>query len=148
MGRIAWTLFLFLIPFLFPNIASPSQDEGSAIVGRWLREDKKNYIVEIYKCGEKYCGKIVWMKEPNDEQGNPRKDLENPDQDLRGQPLIGLDVLESFAFLGQKKWDGGTIYSFNRGKKYNAKISMDGAKLQLTASILFFSRTYSWIKVK
>lgn len=147
MAQTSWTLFL-LIPFLFPNISSPSQDEAGIIEGRWLREDKKNYIVEIYQCGEKYCGKIVWMKEPNDDQGKPRKDLENPDQNLRDQPLIGLDVLENFTFLGESKWEDGTIYSFNRGKKYNAKISMEGNKLQLSASILFFSRTYTWIRVK
>ena len=146
MGQKLWCLFLLI--FSFSNNPILAQNQGNTIEGRWLREDKKNYIVEIYRCADKYCGKIVWMKEPNNDQGQPRKDTENPEKALRERPLIGMDILETFDYLGENKWDGGTIYSFNRGKKYDAKINLKGNKLQLTASILFFSKSYTWIRVE
>ncbi|HBB58478.1 MAG TPA: DUF2147 domain-containing protein, partial [Chitinophagaceae bacterium] len=36
-----------------------------AIVGVW-KTGEGNAMVRIYKNGEKYQGKIVWLKEPND----------------------------------------------------------------------------------
>ena len=125
----------------FPLKAQSATD----LEGIWLREDKKNYKVKMYACGDSYCGKIIWLKEPNDEQGNPRLDRNNPDPQKRGQPLLGIDVLTGFKFDG-KAWKGGKIYSFNRGKYYDAQIKFRDEKLYITVSVLFFSKTYSWIK--
>ena len=122
-----------------------SAQSASDLEGVWLREDKKNYKVEMYACGDHYCGKIVWLKEPNDEQGNPRIDRNNPDPQKRTQPLLGIDVLTGFKFDGNA-WKGGKIYSFNRGKYYNAQIKLRDQKLYITVSVLFFSKTYTWIK--
>lgn len=115
------------------------------IEGIWLRGDKKNYKVEIYPCGELYCGKIIWLKEPLDENGNPRLDKYNPDPLQRQRPLMGIDVLTGFKFNGES-WKGGKIYSFNRGKFYDAQIKLKEDQLQLMVSILFFSKNYNWLK--
>lgn len=136
---------LFLVLCYWVSALSIEAQSASDLEGVWLREDKKNYKVEIYPCGDKYCGKIVWLKEPNDPQGQPRIDLNNPDPARRNQPLLGMDVLTGFKFDGEV-WKGGKIYSFNRGKHYDAKIRLKDQKLYLTAYILFFSKTYTWIK--
>lgn len=115
------------------------------IQGTWLRQDKKNYQVEIYKCGDSYCGKIVWLREPNDQQGNPRVDENNGDPQKRDRPLLGLEVLTGFKFDG-KAWKGGQIYSFRRGKQYDAQLKLKEDVLYLTISILFISKSYTWIK--
>lgn len=139
--KVTWLTIVVIYCVTWSSPAQNAQD----LEGIWLRGDKKNYKVEMYPCGDQYCGKIIWLKDPNDEQGNPRTDSNNPDPSKRGQPLMGLDVLIGFKFDG-KAWKGGKIYSFNRGKYYDAQIKMKEEKLYLTVSILFFSKTYTWIK--
>jgi uncharacterized protein (DUF2147 family) len=39
------------------------------ILGVWLNQEKDAKI-EIFKCGEKYCGKVVWLKDPNYPEGS------------------------------------------------------------------------------
>ncbi len=136
--------FIALIPLCLLCISTSAQSAGD-IEGIWLRGDKKNYKVEIYPCGAKYCGKLVWLKEATDEDGNPRKDINNPDKSKRNNPLLGTDVLRNFNFDG-RSWKGGQVYSFNRGKYYDAQIKLKENTLHLSISILFFSRNYTWIK--
>ena len=59
----------FALSFLI-NINGLSGQDGSDLEGTWLREDKQNYKVEIAQQHGVYNGKIVWMKEPWDEDGN------------------------------------------------------------------------------
>ena len=135
-------LYIMVLCSIFNEATAQQAD---AIKGVWLRADKQNYKVEIYQCGELYCGKLVWLKEPNDENGQPRKDLKNPDKSKRANLLVGTDVLRDFKFK-DGNWIEGQVYSFNRGKYYDAIIQHTGETLQLTVSILFFTRNYTWIK--
>jgi uncharacterized protein (DUF2147 family) len=57
---------------LFMGLFSFAQQTNSdAIIGSWFNQEKDG-VVEIYKSGSTYSGKIVWMKTPNDENGNPK----------------------------------------------------------------------------
>ena len=38
--------------------------------------------IEIYKKGQSYFGKIVWLKEPKDAKGNAKLDYKNPNESL------------------------------------------------------------------
>ncbi len=49
------------------------------ITGTWYNAEKDAKI-QIYKSGEKYYGKIVWLKNPNDANGNPKTDVKNTDK--------------------------------------------------------------------
>ena len=52
-------------------------DNPDGIVGVW-KTGEGTAMVRIYKNGDKYQGKIVWLKEPNDpETGKPKVD-KNP----------------------------------------------------------------------
>ena len=47
---------------------------------------KKKIIITIEKEKDKsYSGYITWMKYPNDENGKPKTDPLNPDEDLRNR---------------------------------------------------------------
>ena len=48
---------LFWVSF----VQAQNQD---AIVAQWWNQEKEAQI-EIYPCEGKYCGKIVWLKEPH-----------------------------------------------------------------------------------
>ena len=52
--------------------------DGDVLLGKWWNGPKDAHI-EIYKCGDKFCGKIVFLSEPNEVDGTPKIDDENPE---------------------------------------------------------------------
>jgi hypothetical protein len=60
--------------------------------GRWLTENGDGAI-ELYDCADKLCGRLVWMKQPLDKNGQPLTDVRNATPELRTRRLCGLAVL-------------------------------------------------------
>jgi len=117
--------------------------DPDAIIGKWLTSDK-DAIIEFYKCGKKYCGRIVWAKEPN------KKDIHNPDPSLRNRPLLGATILEGFEFNGKNEWVHGRIYDPDNGKKYKCKLKIDkDGILEVRGYMLIplFGKTVKWTRV-
>lgn len=124
-------------------------DEGDAILGKWLTAGEKS-VVEIYKCGERYCGKIVWLKEPLDKEGKEKLDTKNPDETKRGRKILGLQILSGFKYKGDNKWGDGRIYDPEKGKTYKCKAKLEGDNLKLRGYIGFslIGRTTTWTRKK
>lgn len=118
-------------------------------VGIWLIGDKKAKV-EIYQKDNELEGKVVWMKEPLDEKGEPKLDTKNPDESLRKRPVLNLVFLKGFKKeLGENKWSGGTIYDAKNGKTYKAWIKIideKNMKLHGYVGISLFGRTDDWTK--
>ena len=73
--------------------------------------------MEIYQEQGKFFGKIILLKSPNDTNGKPLMDTENPDKSKRNTPLVGLTMLKDFKYKNNK-WEDGTIYDPEDGKTY------------------------------
>jgi uncharacterized protein (DUF2147 family) len=97
------------------------------IIGKWINPSGEGQI-EIYKRGDKYFGKLVWLKEPSDERGKPKTDLKNPNENQRSKPILGLEILKNFVF-DDGKWEDGTIYDPKSGKTYSCKLSLKNNNL-------------------
>jgi uncharacterized protein (DUF2147 family) len=97
------------------------------IKGKWLTEEGKGQVL-MEDCGGKVCGKIVWLKEPNDKDGKPQADVLNEDPSLRGRPVVGIKLTE-MAPEGDV-WKG-TIYNPEDGKTYKGEVKLqpDGTLL-------------------
>jgi uncharacterized protein (DUF2147 family) len=115
--------FLLLVSFAI------AADEDR-ILGLWNTAEK-DCKIEIFKCGDKYCGRIAWLKEPlypaDDGMGmggRPIVDRQNPNPDLRSRPLVGLQLMEGFTYIGKNVWEKGTIYSPESGKTYKCKMTL------------------------
>lgn len=133
---------------------------ADAVTGVWLTEegDKGGRArVEVKQEGGEYVGRIVWLEEPKfpsgPHEGEAKIDLENPDEDLRDRPIIGLPILEGMTYEGDGTWSGGTIYDPANGKTYKAKMSLDSADdntLDVRGFIGFslFGRTTTWKRVE
>ncbi len=121
--------------------------EGDAILGQWLTAEGLS-AVEIYKCGDAYCGKIVWLKEPLDKEGKEKTDINNPDESLRSRKLMGLQILEGLKYKGNNEYKGGKIYDPKKGKTYKCKARLEGGKLKLRGYIGFslIGRTSTWTR--
>lgn len=115
----------------------------------WYNAEKTSKI-QIYKAVDgKYYGKITWLKDPNDANGKPRTDINNPKENLRNTPLLNYPMLKGFT---QNKddaniYEDGTVYDPRNGKTYCGKLTVDGKELKLKGFICglsLFSRTNVW----
>ena len=126
-------------------------DNPDAIVGTWLTSGK-NGKIQIYKEGNKYFGKLVWIDPPNDPKTNRTKvDNNNPDPQKRNQPLLGLVLLRDFRYDGDNVWDSGKIYDPESGKVYSCKMTLSGnntLEVRGYVGISLIGRTDTWQRVK
>jgi uncharacterized protein (DUF2147 family) len=103
--------------------------EPDDILGSWLTEGGDS-CVEIFRKDDRYFAKITSLREPNftpgeveGMDGKPRIDIHNPDESLREQSLIGLELMKNFKFNG-KQWVNGRIYDPDNGKTYKCKMTL------------------------
>lgn len=118
-----------------------------AILGYWKTGDGKA-IVQIYKTGDKYFGKIIWLQEPIDpETGKAKVDKKNSDDKLKTRPIIGLENLRDFKFVKKGLWEEGKIYDPKGGEDYSCTIKMiDDNTIEVRGyvGISLFGRTDTW----
>jgi uncharacterized protein (DUF2147 family) len=139
--------FALLIAMIFCLAASAQK--GDAILGQWVNPNGQDHIL-IYKKGNKYFGKLDWIKFPNDEQGKPKTDKNNPDKALQSRPDLGLELLKDFTFDGDDVYEDGTIYDPKSGKTYSCKMTLDGNNLKIRGYVLLslFGRSEVWTRLK
>lgn len=137
-------IFFFLLITIF------CQSQSEEILGIWLEEEKQSKI-EIYKEDNLFFGKIIWLKEPLDENGKEKLDKENPNISLQKKPINGLIIMRKLKYINEGKWSNGEIYDARSGKTYSLEVNMrDHNKLDLRGYLGFtlFGRTTSWSRVK
>ena len=136
---------IYLITFLL--LLTISMFGQNQIIGKWLSEDKEA-ITEIYEHSGKFYGKIVWLKKPNDENGNILKDTENPDIKLRQRTISDLVIVNNLSYKN-KEWVDGTVYDPKTGKTYDCKLWLtDNNTLNLRGYARFFHSTETWSRTK
>lgn len=140
-------LTTMLLGFLFLSLTLTAQSSKTAIVGTWLNQEK-TAKVEIYQQGEKFFGKIIWLKEPN-ENGSPKTDNKNPDNSKHNDPIIGLVMLRNLEFDGKSTWENGTIYDARTGKTYSCYLTLQAdntLKVRGYVGISLLGQTNIWTK--
>ena len=127
-------------------IGSPA---GAAeATGVWLTESKKAHV-EIYPCGTDLCGKIVWLKEPNDESGKPKVDKENPVDAKKSAPLLGSNMITGMKMERPGRWTDGEIYNAEDGKTYTSVMDLtDDSTLKVAGCVWIFCKDQVWTRVK
>ena len=148
-------LSMLTILFLSPVLKLSAQDfSADDVIGVWLNEDKDAHV-EIYKDGNKYFGKIIWLKNPiDDETGKPKLDNKNEDVSLQSRPVMGMLLLKDFVFDGDDEWEDGEIYDPKSGKTYSCYMEFpdedDKTNLKIRGfiGISLLGRTTYWTKVK
>ncbi|ULQ57220.1 DUF2147 domain-containing protein [Flavihumibacter rivuli] len=132
------------------TLLKSTNNSPDAIVGIWKTESGKGHV-QIYKQGEKYFGKIVWLKEPNDEQGKPKLDSKNENTKLRTRPILGIVNLRDFRFAKPGLWEDGRIYNPEDGEDYKCKITLkDPNKIEVRGfiGISLIGKTQVWTREK
>lgn len=118
------TLLVLSLAFLF-MAAKPVQNiTADSIMGDWYSE-KKESVIRIEKRNGKYYGRLVWISKPNNEDGQPKLDKNNPDEKLRSQPLQGLTIIHNLEYNDDNEWEDGDIYDPRSGKTYSCEASLE-----------------------
>lgn len=141
-----YALIVAWVSMGFVTSLAPNPDD---IIGVWLSRDGKGQV-QIYKEGEKYFGKLIWLKEPNGPKGNAKLDANNPDEKLRTKPLLGALMLRNFKY-DDGEWNGGRIYDPQNGKDYKCYIKLKDPKTLSVRGYIGFSllgRTEVWTRVR
>ena len=139
--------FLFLKTFLFSLIAL-SQNKADDIVGIWLTNGKEPAKIEIYRSGEKFYGRIIWLQNPI-KDGKQKTDVNNPDKAKRNNSIIGLVMLTGFRFDGDDEWKDGDIYDPESGKTYSCYLTFkdkNTLKVRGYIGVSLFGRTEIWTR--
>ena len=137
-------IIISMVAMLAPLAAAFAQD----VVGKWKLDDG-SAIVEVYKQGDAFNGKIVWLQDPTEPDGSPAVDTNNPDAKLRSRKLIGLNMLSSLKKSGAE-YTGGSIYDPGNGKTYNCSMIVEGDVLKVRGSLDkkgLLGRTMDWYRV-
>jgi uncharacterized protein (DUF2147 family) len=143
-------LLTVLLGTLLNNQLSAQDYSSDAIIGVWETGSGKARV-NIIKSGNYYYGRIVWLREPNNEEGKPKVDKNNPDESKITSPLLGMRMLAGFEFKGNNVWEDGTIYDPESGSTYNCIISLtDNNSMNIRGfiGISAFGRTDVWRRLE
>lgn len=141
-------LAVFIATVLLLPFNTYAQNKADDIIGIWLTGGKEPAKIQVYKSGDKFYGKIIWLKTPTD-NGKPKLDTNNPDKAKRSNPVIGLIMLIGFKFDGDDEWKGGDIYDPESGKTYSCYMylkNMNTLKVRGYVGISFLGRTETWAR--
>ncbi|MEM6631802.1 MAG: DUF2147 domain-containing protein [Bacteroidota bacterium] len=122
----------FYLIIIFSLATLLNRAPSDAIIGEYWAEDKSGKIA-VFKCENKYCGRIIWRKENG-------KDTKNPDERKRDRDIVGSQFLHDFQYNADEKiWDGGSLYSFDDGNTYKGKMWLEdsGKTLKMRGYIGF-----------
>jgi uncharacterized protein (DUF2147 family) len=116
------------------------------VAGLWIDHTGRG-AVEIVPCAQNLCGRIVWLKEPNDKSGHPLRDTKNEDRAKRSQPICGLQILGGLQQMSDGSWDKGWIYDPEQGSSFDVELrlmSPDVLQVKGYKGLKFLSETYQW----
>ena len=88
--------------------------------GLWLTENQRSAI-RVEKCDKGLCGRIAWIIEDG-----LQFDEHNPQENLRRQPMCGLEIMHSFtrSTSNPNDWSDGHIYKADEGDIYKANVTV------------------------
>lgn len=126
-------------------------DKKNGTFGIWLTDGGESKV-EVYPCGASLCGKIIWLKEPNYGTAHPlagqaKRDRNNKNKARHTTPIIGLQILSKSKWdADDQRWEDGEIYSPKKGKTFESRIWLDGAKLKVRGYSGWLHETKTWTR--
>jgi uncharacterized protein (DUF2147 family) len=134
------------LTLLAAPLATAARADPAAMLGTWIDHTGRG-AVEFSRCGGNVCGRLVWMKEPNDEKGKPFTDGNNPDPARRARTVCGLQIIGDAAPQADGSLDKGWIYNPEDGKSYSVElrlISPNVLRVHGYAGLKFLGESFVW----
>ncbi len=130
-----------------------SQNKAEKICGVYLVIEKSEVSkVKVSRMSNgNFEGKIIWMKNPNFEDGTPKTDVMNPDPKLQKTPADKIVLLHNFKYNASDNEWSGEIYNPVEGKLYKAYASFESdkkLKVRGYVGLPIFGRSMYWTKLE
>jgi len=135
------SILITLSPYL-----SYAQADENDITGLWYNEDKTGKI-RIFEKDNQFFGELTWV---DLDPGDSGLDDNNPDQQMRSKPLVGLLILKGFEY-DDGAYEDGTIYDPENGKTYSCTMKLEDINKLYVRGFIGFSligRTTYWTRVE
>ena len=80
---------------------------------------------------------MVWLLKNADKEGNPFRDIRNPDASLRDRPILGLTIFRDLRPTDEDgEWEG-LVYNPENGETYQTFIlPLEGDRLEVKGCVL------------
>lgn len=120
---------LTLVLILLYSLEGYSQNPD-VIVGKWIKANKEDLIIEVFKVNGEYNGKVSWSK-----------DNKKP---------IGFLMLENLRYNQKSKnWEGGKIHDPKSNRSYDATLAMkSNGTLEVSGNVLFIKIKREFKKIQ
>jgi uncharacterized protein (DUF2147 family) len=137
-----WLLALFMIFAMPSRLAFAAAPEGV-----WLVDGKA--AVEIFDCSGLMCGRILWLKDPRNTQGELDRDKNNPDPALQKRRLCGMTIFGGLRSGDRDRWTDGWFYNPDDGETYNISVALESTALvaRIYRGVPLFGETKTLFRV-
>ena len=122
---------LVAVVLLAPGVAG--QNPVSDVTGLWIDHTGQG-AVEIAACGDRVCGRVVWLKNPSHKSKN-------------GKLICGTQVLGNLQRQSSTAWESGWIYNPEDEERFSAALQLTNANTLLVTGYLgvkLLGETYTW----
>ena len=151
MKKLIFTL-LWATMLAMPSFAQSINKNGDDIIGEYLtdRGGSKSKVRVTKETNGTYTAQIFWVENPLDKNGNKRKDVNNPDKNLRNVDIDKVVIVKGLKFdKSEGEWNGAKIYDPSKGIRVNVTCEfVDAKRLKLRGTIMGIGTTLYWTKIK
>ena len=145
-------IFMGALMMVLPSFAQGINDKADNIVGEYLtdRGGSKSKVRVTKNVDGTYDAQVFWVEKPLDAKGNKRKDVKNPDKNLRNVDIDQVVVVKGLKYdADDKVWGDTKIYDPSKGIRVNVTAEFESSeKLKLRGTILGIGTTIYWTKIK
>jgi uncharacterized protein (DUF2147 family) len=110
-----------------------AEARGGDVTGTWIDHTGQG-AVEIQRCGERMCGRVVWLQKPEHKSKS-------------GHPICGTQILGDLQRQADNSWQGGWIYNPEDEERFSAEIKLKNDNTLLVTGYLGFKwlgETFTW----
>ncbi|MBE6303121.1 MAG: DUF2147 domain-containing protein [Bacteroidales bacterium] len=152
MKKLIVTL-LCAITMALPTFAQNTfNSKADNIIGEYLtdRGGSKSKVRVTKAADGTYTAQLFWVENPNDANGKKRKDVKNPDKNLRNTDIDKVVIIKGLKYIKEdKQWGDTKIYDPSRGFRVNVTAEFVSAdKLKLRGTVFGVGTTIYWQKIK
>ena len=153
MYKIKKILFAIICAFVtFTVSAQDLNSKGDNILGNYLslKDGSKSKIKITKETDGTYTAQVYWVEKALDANGYKRKDVKNPDKNLRKVDLDKVILVKGLKYDAKsKEWTDTKIYDPGSGKIYSVDIEFKDAKtLKVYGNILGIGKTVYWTRIE
>jgi uncharacterized protein (DUF2147 family) len=132
---------LFVALALVHSASGVGQAQADGLLGTWERSNGLSRV-RFAPCGEKFCGTVVWLKEP-------KFDRFNKDPSRRNRSVLGMRVFFDIVDEPNGGWIG-RAYNTDDGEVYGGRITQNGDELFTTGCVIagLICTTVRWKRVQ